>query len=79
MLARGINLCSGRGRDRIVPQIPRFPSALLFDDQRIFANALQCHWHVSGAIGVDEEARQQFIALDQQLYQFSHRMEEREL
>ena len=42
-------------------------------------NAPQYHWHVQGAVGADDEARQHIVALAQRLHQFGHRTEEREL
>ena len=51
------------------------PSEELFGGQRIFLHAPQYHWHVQGAAGVDDEARQQVVALAEQLYQFGHRTE----
>ena len=42
-------------------------------------NALQYHWHVQGAMGADEQARQHIVALAQRLHEFSHRTEEREM
>ena len=55
------------------------PVASLFGDQRIFLNAPQYHWHVQGAVGADEEARQHIVALAQRLHQFGHRTKEREM
>ena len=63
----------------LVPQEPRPLARDLFGDQRIFVNAPQYHWHVQGAVAADDEARQQIVALAQQVYQFGHRTEEREL
>ena len=42
-------------------------------------NAPQYHWHVQGAVGANDEARQHIVALAQRLHQFGHRTEEREL
>ena len=48
----------------LVPQITQQrPSEDLFSGQRIFLHAPQCHWHIQGDAGVDDEARQQVIAL----------------
>ena len=63
----------------LVPQAQAQPVAGLFGDQRIFVNAPQYHWHVQGAVGTDNEARQHIVALAQRLHQFGHRTEEREL
>ena len=64
----------------LVPQTPlQRPSEELFGGQRIFLHAPQYHWHVQGAAGVDEEARQQVVALAEQLYRFGHRTEAREM
>ena len=63
----------------LVPQAQAQPVAGLFGDQRIFLNAPQYHWHVQGAVGADDEARQHIVALAQRLHQFGHRTEEREL
>ena len=63
----------------LVPQMHAQPVASLFGDQRIFVNAPQYHWHVQGAMGVDEEARQHMIALAQRLYEFGHRTEDCEM
>ena len=63
----------------LVPQAQAQPVAGLFGDQRIFVNAPQYHWHVQGAMGADDEARQHIVALAQRLHQFGHRTEEREL
>ena len=64
----------------LVPQTTlQRPSEELFDGQRIFVHAPQYHWHVQGAAGVDEEARQQVVALAEQVYQFGHRTEAREM
>ena len=64
----------------LVPQtaLPR-PSGDLFGGQRIFLHAPQYHWHVQGAAGVDDEARQQVVALAEQMYRFGHRTEAREM
>ena len=63
----------------LVPQAQAQPVAGLFDDQRIFVNAPQYHWHVQGSVGADDEARQHIVALAQRLHQFGHWAEEREL
>ena len=63
----------------LVPQTQAQPVAGLFGDQRIFLNAPQYHWHVQGAVGADDEAKQHIVALAQRLHQFGHRTEEREL
>ena len=42
----------------LVPQAQAQPVAGLFGDQRIFVNAPQYHWHVQGAVAMDEEATQ---------------------
>ena len=63
----------------LVPQAQAQPIARLFGDQQIFINAPQCHWHVQGAVGADDEARQHIVALAQRLHQFGHRTEETEL
>ena len=64
----------------LVPQtMMQRPSEELFGGQRIFLHAPQYHWHVQGAVGVDDEARQQVVALAEQLYQFGHRTEAREM
>ena len=63
----------------LVRQAQTQPVAGLFGDQRIFVNAPQDHWHVQGAVGADDEARQHIVALAQQLHQFGHQTEEREL
>ena len=55
------------------------PSEDLFGGQRIFLHAPQYHWHVQGAAGVDDEARQQVVALAEQMYRFGHRTETREM
>ena len=49
----------------LVPQAQAQPVAGLFGDQRIFVNAPQYHWHVQGAVGADDEARQHIVALAQ--------------
>lgn len=59
-------------QSQLVPQQPKPPAINLFSDQRIFINAPQYHWHTQGAIGTDEEARQQIVALTHQLYEFCH-------
>ena len=57
----------------LVPQtMMQRPSEELFGGQRIFLHAPQYHWHVQGAAGVDDEARQQVVALAEQLYHFGH-------
>ena len=63
----------------LVPQTQAQPVAGLFGDQLIFMNAPQYHWHVQGAVGADDEARQHIVALAQRLHQFGHRTKEREL
>ena len=63
----------------LVPQDQAQPVAGLFGDQRIFVNAPQYHWHVQGAVGADDEARQHIVGFAQRLHQFGHRTEEREL
>ena len=64
----------------LVPQtMMQRPSEELFGGQRIFLHAPQYHWHVQGAAGVDDEARQQVVALAEQLYHFGHRTEAREM
>ena len=64
----------------LVPQTMRQrPSEELFGGQRIFLHVPQYHWYVQGAAGVDDEARQQAVALAEQLYQFGHRTEAREM
>ena len=55
------------------------PNEDLFSVQQIFLHAPQYHWHIQGAIGVDEEAKQQVVALAEQLYRFSHRTEAKEM
>ena len=43
----------------LVPQTTMLrPSEELFGGQRIFLHAPQYHWHVQGAVGVDNEASQ---------------------
>ena len=57
----------------LVPQTTlQHPSEDLFGGPRIFLHAPQYHWHVQGAVGVDEEARQQVVALAEQVYRFGH-------
>ena len=56
----------------LVSQMHTQPVALLFGDQRIFVSASQYHWHVQGAVGIDEEARQHIVALAQRLHEFGH-------
>ena len=57
----------------LVPQTTlQRPSEELFGGQRIFVHAPQYHWHGQGAVGVDEEARQQVVALAEQVHQFRH-------
>ena len=64
----------------LVPQTAlQRPSEDLFGGQRIFLHAPQYHWHVQGAAGVDDEARQQVVALAEQMYRFGHRTEAREM
>ena len=64
----------------LVPQIALQQSREdLFGDQRIFLHALQYHWYIQGAVGVDEEARQRVVALAEQMYKFGHRTEAREM
>ena len=64
----------------LVPQTAlQRPSEDLFGGQRIFLHAPQYHWHVQGATGVDDEARQQVVALAEQMYRFGHRTEAREM
>ena len=55
------------------------PGEELFGGRRIFLHAPQYHWHVQGAASVDEEARQQVVALAEQLYRFGHWTEAREM
>lgn len=62
-----------------VPQQPRLLATELFGYQRIFINATQYHCHVQQVVGADEEARQWIVVLAQQLDEFSHQTEEREL
>ena len=50
-----------------------------FGDQTVFANKLQYHWHVQGAMGANQEAKQHIVALAQRLHEFGHRTKEREL
>ena len=59
----------------LVPQIPTQPAPPMFDDQCIFINAPQYHWHVTEG---DIEARQHIIALAHQLHEFGQRTEARE-
>ena len=47
----------------LVPRVQQQPVAPLFGDRRIFVNAPQYHWHVQGAVGADEEARQHIVAM----------------
>ena len=47
----------------LVPQAHAQPVAPLFGDRRIFVSAPRYHWHVQGAVGTDEEARQHVVAL----------------
>ena len=64
----------------LVPQTTlQRPNENLFGDQRIFLHAPQYHWHIQGVVGVDEEARQQVVALAEQLYRLGHRTEAREM
>ena len=56
----------------LLPQMNTQPGAPLFGDRRIVVNAPQYHWHVQGAMGTDEEAKQHLVALAQQIYEFSH-------
>ena len=63
----------------LVPQAQAQPVVGLFGDQHIFMNVPQYHWHVQGAVGADDEARQHIVALAQRLHHFGHRTEEREL
>ena len=63
----------------LVPQMHTQPRAPLFGDRRIFVNAPQYHWHVQGAMGTDEEARQHLVALAQQIYEFGHQTRAREM
>ena len=51
----------------LFPKMHTQPVAPLFGDRRIFVNAPQYHWHVQGAVGTDEEARQHLVALAQQV------------
>lgn len=59
----------------LIPQAPMQPAPPLFKDQRIFVHAPPYHWHVAG---VDMEARQRLVALDQLLFEFGQRIEARE-
>ena len=53
----------------LVPQTAlQHPNEDLFGGQQIFLHAPQYYWHVQGAVGVDDEARQQVVALVEQLY-----------
>ena len=64
----------------LVPQTTMLrPIEELFGGQQIFLHAPQYHWHVQGATGIDDEARQQAVALAEQLYQFGHRTEPKEM
>ena len=64
----------------LVPQIAlQRPSEDLFGDQWISLHALQYNWHIQGAAGVDDEARQRVVALVEQMYRFGHRAEAREM
>ena len=46
----------------LVPQIAlQRPSEDLFGGQRIFLHAPQYHWHIQGAVSVDDEARQRVL------------------
>ena len=57
----------------LVPQIAlQQPREDLFGDQRICLHAPQYHWHIQGAAGVDDEARQRVVALTEQMYRFGH-------
>ena len=47
----------------LVTQAHTQPVAPLFGDRRIVMSALQYHWHVQGAVGTDEEAKQHLVAL----------------
>ena len=47
----------------LVPQTTICPKGTLFGDQRIFVGVPQYHSYIQGAIGVDQEPRQQVIAL----------------
>ena len=53
--------------------------ATLFGDRRIFVNAPQYHGDSKGAIGANDETKQQLIALDNQLYNFDHHTKECEM
>ena len=63
----------------LVPQSHTQPVTPLFGDRRIFVSAPLYHWHVQGALGADKEARQHLVPLAQQIYEFSHRTEAREV
>ena len=63
----------------LIPQAQAQLVVGLFGDQRIFVSAPQYHWHVQGAVGADDEARQHIDALAQRLHQFGHGKEEREM
>ena len=52
----------------LVPHAQAQPVVGLFIDQRIFVNAPHYHWHVQGAVGADDEARQHIAALAQRLH-----------
>ena len=59
----------------LVPQAHAQPVAPLFGHRRIFVSASQYHWHVQGAVGIDEETRQHIVALAQRLHEFGYRTE----
>ena len=64
----------------LIPQIAlQRPSEDLFGDQRIFLHAPQYHWHIQGAVGVDEEARQRVVAFAEQMYRSGHRTKARKM
>ena len=63
----------------LVPQMHTQPVAPFFGDRRIFVSAPQYHWHVQGAVGTDEEARQHIAAFAQRLHEFGHRTEAQEM
>ena len=44
-------------------QVQTQPVAMLFGDRRIFMNMPQYHWHIQGAVGPDDKARYQLVAL----------------